>query len=314
MKKVSIIIPCYNEQESLPHLYEALVSLSCSLPKYEWEFLFINDGSKDGTLSILEKLFQKDKRVSYVDLSRNFGKERAMLAGFDYVSGDCAVIMDADLQDPPELVPQMLNYWEQGFEDVYAKRRSRGKESWIRRNLSMIFYNLLDRSTRFEILKNVGDFRLLDRKCINALRDLRESERYTKGLFCWIGYKKKEMLFDRHNREFGKTHWNFFQLFGLAVEGFTSFTIAPLRFATIIGLLTAMIALIYLAWTLVKVAIWGDPVAGFPTLICVILFIGAVQLISIGILGEYVGRIFNETKSRPVYLVEDYKSHNKDEK
>lgn len=314
MKKVSIIIPCYNEQESLPHLYDALVALSKSLPKYEWEFLFINDGSKDGTLSILEKLFQKDKRVSYVDLSRNFGKERAMLAGFDYVSGDCAVIMDADLQDPPELVPQMLNYWEQGFEDVYAKRRSRGKESWIRRKLSMIFYNLLDHSTRFEILKNVGDFRLLDRKCINALRDLRESERYTKGLFCWIGYKKKEMLFDRHNREFGKTHWNFFQLFGLAVEGFTSFTIAPLRFATIIGLLTAIIALIYLAWTLVKVAIWGDPVAGFPTLICVILFIGAVQLISIGILGEYVGRIFNETKSRPVYLVEDYKSHNKDEK
>lgn len=314
MKKVSIIIPCYNEQESLPHLYEALVSLSSSLPKYEWEFLFINDGSKDETLSIIEELFQKNKRVAYVDLSRNFGKERAMLAGFDYVSGDCAVIMDADLQDPPEIVAEMIEYWEQGYEDVYAKRRSRGKESWIRRKLSMTFYNLLDHSTRFEVLKNVGDFRLLDRKCIDALRNLRESERYTKGLFCWIGYKKKEILFDRHDREFGKTHWNFFQLFGLAVEGFTSFTIAPLRFATIIGLLTALVALIYLAWTLVKVAIWGDPVAGFPTLISVILFIGAVQLLSIGILGEYVGRIFNETKGRPVYLVEDYKSHKKDEK
>lgn len=314
MSKVSIIIPCYNEQESLPHLYDALVALSKSLPKYEWEFLFIDDGSKDKTLSIIEELYEKDQRVSYVDLSRNFGKERAMLAGFDYVSGDCAVIMDADLQDPPEIVSQMLEYWELGYEDVYAKRRSRGKESWIRRKLSMTFYNLLDHSTRFEVLKNVGDFRLLDRKCIDALKNLRESERYTKGLFCWIGYRKKEILFDRHDREYGKTHWNFFQLFGLAVEGFTSFTITPLRFATIIGLLTALVALIYLAWTLIKVAIWGDPVAGFPTLISVILFLGAVQLISIGILGEYVGRIFNETKSRPVYLVEDYKSHNKDEK
>lgn len=314
MKYVSIIIPCYNEQESLPHLYDALVALSKSLPKYEWEFLFINDGSKDKTLSIIEELYEKDQRVSYVDLSRNFGKERAMLAGFDYVSGDCAVIMDADLQDPPEIVSQMLEYWEQGYEDVYAKRRSRGKESWIRRKLSMTFYNLLDHSTRFEVLKNVGDFRLLDRKCIDALKNLRESERYTKGLFCWIGYRKKEILFDRHDREYGKTHWNFFQLFGLAVEGFTSFTITPLRFATIIGLLTALVALIYLAWTLIKVAIWGDPVAGFPTLISVILFLGAVQLISIGILGEYVGRIFNETKGRPVYLVEDYKSHKTNEK
>lgn len=309
MKKVSIIIPCYNEQDSLPHLYKALSSLRESIPEYEWEFLFINDGSKDSTLKIIENLFDNDKDVSFVNLSRNFGKERAMLAGFDYVSGDCAVIMDADLQDPPEIISQMLEYWEQGYEDVYAKRRTRGKESWMRRKLSMAFYNLLDHSTRFEILKNVGDFRLLDRKCINALKKLRESERYTKGLFCWIGYRKKEILFDRHNREYGKTHWNFFQLFGLAVEGFTSFTIAPLRFATIIGLLSAIIAFFYLTWTLIKVAIWGDPVAGFPTLICVVLFLGAVQLLSIGILGEYVGRIFNETKNRPVYLIEEFKSH-----
>lgn len=302
-------MPCYNEQESLPHLYEAVKVVMNGLPQYQWELLFLNDGSKDKTIEIIHQLYEQDERVSYVDLSRNFGKEKAMLAGFDYCKGDCCVMMDADLQDPPMLIKDMLQYWEEGYEDVYAKRKDRGKEPWLRKKLSMLFYNLLDRSTRFEVLKNVGDFRLLDRKCIEALKKTRESERYTKGLFCWIGYKKKEILFDRGDREFGQTHWNFFQLAGLAIEGFTSFTVAPLRFATIMGFVTAIITLIYLAWTLIKVAIWGDPVAGFPTLICVILFLGAVQLISIGILGEYVGRIFNETKHRPVYLVEEYESH-----
>ena len=309
MKTVSIIVPCYNEQESLPHLYEAVKVVMDALPQYKWELLFLNDGSKDKTIEIIHQLYEQDERVSYVDLSRNFGKEKAMLAGFDYCKGDCCVMMDADLQDPPMLIKDMLRYWVEGYEDVYAKRKDRGKEPWLRKKLSMLFYNLLDRSTRFEVLKNVGDFRLLDRKCIEALRQTRESERYTKGLFCWIGYKKKEILFDRGDREFGKTHWNFFQLAGLAIEGFTSFTVAPLRFATLMGFVTAIVTLIYLAWTLIKVAIWGDPVAGFPTLICVILFLGAVQLISIGILGEYVGRIFSETKHRPVYLVEEYKKH-----
>lgn len=309
MKTISIIVPCYNEQESLPHLYDAVKVVMNGLPQYQWELLFLNDGSKDKTIDIIHQLYEQDERVSYVDLSRNFGKEKAMLAGFDYCKGDCCVMMDADLQDPPILIKDMLQYWEDGYEDVYAKRKDRGKEPWLRKKLSMLFYNLLDRSTRFEVLKNVGDFRLLDRKCIEALKRTRESERYTKGLFCWIGYKKKEILFDRGDREFGKTHWNFFQLAGLAIEGFTSFTVAPLRFATLMGFVTAIVTLIYLAWTLIKVAIWGDPVAGFPTLICVILFLGAVQLISIGILGEYVGRIFNETKHRPVYLVEEYKVH-----
>lgn len=311
MKTVSIIVPCYNEQDSLPHLYEAVKSVMDALPQYRWELLFLNDGSKDKTIEIIHQLYEQDERVSFVDLSRNFGKEKAMLAGFDYCKGDCCVMMDADLQDPPTLVKDMLGYWEEGYEDVYAKRKDRGKEPWLRRKLSMLFYDLLDRSTRFEVLKNVGDFRLLDRKCIEALKRVRESERYTKGLFCWIGYRKKEILFDRGDREYGQTHWNFFQLAGLAIEGFTSFTVAPLRFATFIGLFTALVTLIYLVWTLVKVAIWGDPVAGFPTLISVILFLGAVQLISIGILGEYVGRIFNETKRRPVYLVEEYKDNGK---
>ena len=307
-KLVSVIVPAYNEEASLLHLYEALKKLMESLPDYDWEILFINDGSKDKTLSIIESLYDTDKRIAYVDLSRNFGKEKAMLAGFDYCKGDCAVMIDADLQDPPYLIKDMLQYWEEGFEDVYAKRKDRGKEPWLRKKLSMMFYNMLDRSTRFEVLKNVGDFRLLDKKCIEALKQLRESERYTKGLFCWIGYKKREILFDRKDRVYGQTHWSFWQLAGLAIEGFTSFTTTPLRFATIIGCTTAFCAILYLIWTLIKVAFWGDPVAGFPTLISVILFLGAVQLIAIGILGEYIGRIFNEAKHRPTYLVENYKA------
>lgn len=307
MKKlVSIVVPCYNEQESLPHLYEAVDKIMAGLPQYMWELLLVNDGSRDETMPIIRKLAQKDKRISYVDLSRNFGKENAMLAGFDYVKGDCMILMDADLQDPPSLIPEMLKYWEEGYDDVYAKRRNRGKESWLRKRFSLLFYWLLDKSTRFEILKNVGDFRLLDRKCIDALRQMRESERYTKGLFCWIGYRKKEIVFDRSDRQYGSSHWNFFQLAALAIEGLTSFTVSPLRWATYMGGIIGLGALAYLVWTLIKVAIWGDPVAGFPTLISVILFLGASQLLAIGILGEYIGKIFNESKGRPVYLVQEY--------
>lgn len=305
-KLVSIVVPCYNEQESLPHLYEAVDKIMTGLPQYRWELLLINDGSRDQTMPMIRKLACKDKRVSYVNLSRNFGKENAMLAGFDYVKGDCMILMDADLQDPPSLIPDMLKYWEQGYDDVYAKRRDRGKESWLRRRFSLMFYWLLDKSTRFEVLKNVGDFRLLDRRCIEALKQLRESERYTKGLFCWIGYRKKEILFDRGDRQYGNSHWNFFQLAGLAIEGLTSFTVSPLRWATYLGGIIGFGALIYLARTLIKVAIWGDPVAGFPTLISVILFLGASQLLAIGILGEYLGKIFNESKHRPVYLIQEY--------
>ena len=232
-----------------------------------------------------------------------------MLAGFDHAKGQCAIVMDADLQDPPELINDMLDCWEQGYEDVYAKRRSRGKESWLRRKLTMQFYNILDRSTNFRVLKNVGDFRLLDRKCIDALKTLREQERYTKGLYCWIGFKKKELLFDRGNRLYGKSHWNLLQLTALAIEGITSFTTMPLRLATLVGFITGIGAIIYMIWKFIKVLIWGDPVAGFPTLIIVILFLGSTQLICMGILGEYIGRIFNESKQRPNYLVSEYRHH-----
>ena len=305
MKRVTILVPCYNEESSLPELYAELCKLIGEHPEYEWEMLFVNDGSVDGTLEKIRQLREEDHRVCYIDLSRNFGKENAMLAGFDHARGDCVVIMDADLQDPPSLISDMLKAWEDGYDDVYAQRRDRGKESWLRKQLSLFYYWLLDKSSRYEILRNVGDFRLLDRKCIEAIKKLRETHRYTKGMFSWIGYKKKELVFDRGNRTKGKSHYSFFKLIALAMEGITSFTIAPLRFATILGLIISLFAFIYMCYFLVKTLIVGDVVQGFPTLIIVVLFLGGVQLLSIGIIGEYIGRIFIETKKRPIYLVNE---------
>ena len=291
----------------MPRFYEEVAKMMQNHSDDEWELLFVNDGSQDNTQRLIEELYEKDSRVAYVELTRNFGKENAMLAGFDYVKGDCAVLMDADLQDPPSLIPQMLQYWKEGYQDVYARRLSRGKESWFRRKASLLFYRILDRSTRYEVLQNVGDFRLLDRKCIDALRLLREKERYTKGLFCWIGYKKKEIVFNRGDRVAGQSNWGYHALFDLAIEGITCFTTVPLRLASLVGMVVAVWALCYMAWILLKVILWGDPVAGYPTIMTVMLFLGSVQLIAIGILGEYVGRIFNESKNRPTYLVNEYK-------
>lgn len=312
MALITILIPCYNEEQSLPALYKAISEVADEIwpppaHSYQFEFLFVNDGSKDHTLDIIKSLREQDPRVSYVDLSRNFGKENAMLAGFDYAKGDAVIIMDADLQHPPTLIPEMLRIWNFGeVQDVYARRKTRGKEPWLRKKLSLLFYRILDHATRFDILQNVGDFRLLDRQAIDALRRLRESERYTKGMYCWIGFRKQEILFEQQERIAGESKWNFMGLFNLAIEGITSFTTAPLRFATYVGLLTALGAFIYGLYYFIKTLIIGDPVAGFPTLIIVILLLGGIQLITIGIIGEYLGRIFNEVKRRPVYLAQEY--------
>lgn len=306
MKKISILIPTYNEEKSLPLLYPELKKLMDEQKQYEWEILFVNDGSRDSSLNIIKALRAADDRINYISLSRNFGKETAMLAGFDYVTGDCMVIMDADLQDPPSLITQMLEYWEQGYDDVYAKRANRGKESWLRKHFSLLFYKILETTTRFEVLQNVGDFRLLDRCCINALKQIRESERYTKGMFCWIGYNKKEIIFNRGDRIAGESNWNFKSLFNLAIEGITSFTTAPLRFASIIGFFIAFFSFIAALFYFFKTIFFGDVARGFTTLIVVVLFLGGIQLICIGILGEYIGRIFNETKRRPPYFVREH--------
>lgn len=306
MKKVSVIIPCYNEAQSAPLLHAELCKLADSEPNYEWEFLFINDGSRDTTVEVLSELRKQDKRCNYVDLSRNYGKEVALLAGFDYATGDCAVIMDADLQHPPHVVHDMLRKWEEGFDDVYARRVTRGKESWLRKRLSLAYYKLLSKSTRIDVLPNVGDFRLLDRCCLDALRQMREQCRYTKGMYCYVGFKKTFVDFETQDRVAGQSSMSYRVLIRLAIEGLTAYTTSPLQWATGIGVVVSLISFLYAIWVVVKTIVWGDPVAGFPTLLIAILFLGGVQLLSLGIIGEYLGRIFNETKNRPVYFVRTY--------
>ena len=307
MKKlISILIPCYNEAQSLPILILKLEDLANNLKQYDWEFLCVNDGSKDNTLEVLRELRQIYKRVNYIDLSRNYGKENAMLAGFDYVKGDCMVIMDADLQHPPHVIIQMLEKWEEGNDDVYASRLSRGRESWLRKKLSLLYYRILQRSTRLEVLPNVGDFRLLDRRCINALKQMRENNRYTKGMYCYIGFKKTYVTFETEDRIAGESSMNYKTLINLAIEGILSYTTIPLRIATVIGVLTSLFAFIYMLVVFIKTLLCGDPVQGYPTMMIVILFLGGIQLLALGILGEYIGRIFTETKNRPVYFVRTY--------
>jgi glycosyltransferase involved in cell wall biosynthesis len=216
------------------------------------------------------------------------------------------VIIDADLQHPPTLIPEMIKHWEAGYDDVYAKRRSRGKESWLRRRLSLLFYKLLQSSSRFDVLQNVGDFRLLDRKCINALKRMRESERYTKGMYSWIGFNKKEVEFDQGDRLAGDSSWNFRRLFSFALDGITSFTNAPLRISTMMGFVVSVCAFLYMIYVFCKALIYGDPVQGYPTLVILVLFLGGIQLLSLGIIGEYIGRIYNETKNRPDYIVRQF--------
>ncbi len=306
MKKISIIVPVYNEQEVLPFFYKRITEVLSQLPNYDYELLFINDGSTDNSLKFIKLLRRENKKVSYINLSRNFGKEVAMMSGFDYATGDAVVIIDADLQDPPELIFEMVKYWEEGYDDVYAKRRSRQGESFLKKATASMFYKILQKSTRITIQKNTGDFRLLDRRCVKALKSMRESQRYTKGMFSWIGYNKKEILFDRDARYAGVTKWNYFKLIELAIEGITSFTTLPLRFATFAGVVVSFFAFIYLIWIVFKTLAFGETVQGFPTIMVAILFLGGIQLLFLGVIGEYVGRIFNETKKRPLYFVDEY--------
>jgi len=309
VKTISILIPAYNEEEVLGHLYKRLQELAENVAEYEFEFLFVNDGSRDKTLEILRELAQKDHRIAYVNLSRNFGKETAMIAGLDHVTGDATVIIDADLQDPPELIPQMISYWEEGYDDVYAKRRSRAGESWFKKKTSTWFYSVLQRSTSIQIQRDTGDFRLMSRRFVDALKEFRESERYTKGMYSWVGLRKKEILYDRDPRAAGTTKWNYLKLVNLAIDGITSFTTAPLRISSFLGVVVSLFAFIYIVYLVLRTLLFGTDLAGYPSMMAVILFLGGVQLLSLGIIGEYIGRIFNETKQRPLYLIDEYHKH-----
>lgn len=306
MKKISIIIPAYNEEEALPILYERMKKLMEDMTNYNFEILFVNDGSKDKTIEIIKKLRQEDNRICYVDFSRNFGKEIAMIAGLDYATGDCVIFMDADLQDPPELVPELVKYWEEGYDDVYAKRRSRKGETWLKKFTSSMYYKVLQHLTKVEIQRDTGDFRLLDRRCVNALKRLRESQRNTKSMFSWIGYKKKEVLYDRDPRVAGSTKWNYMKLVDLAIDGITSFTTSPLRLSTFIAIPTFMVLFVYFVYVIAKSIIIQEAIQAYQAIILLILFFSGIQILLFGIIGEYLGRIFNETKNRPLYLVNEY--------
>lgn len=308
-KLVTILIPAYNEEAVLPLLYDRLLKLMDGLPQYNFELLFVNDGSKDRTLELIQEMRKHDPRVCYVNLSRNYGKETAMIAGFDYVNGDCMINIDADLQDPPELIPEMLKYWEEGYDDVYAKRKSRKGESFLKKFTSWGYYRVLQSMTNIEIQKDTGDFRLLDRRCVEAIKQMRESQRYTKGLYSWIGYKKKEILYDRDPRAAGKTKWNYRKLANLSIDGITSFTTAPLRWAALIGILVSLLGFIYMMVIIIKTLIYGIDVPGYASMMVVILFLGGLQLIFLGVIGEYLGRAFYETKHRPLYFIDRYNEH-----
>ena len=305
-KLITILIPAYNEQDVLEMLKERLDNIINKIENYNFEILFVNDGSKDKTLEMLKELREKDQRYNYLSLSRNYGKEIAMIAGLDYSRGDAVIIMDADLQDPPELIPEMIKYWEQGYDDVYAKRRSRKGESFLKKFTSKMYYAILQKFTRIEIQKDTGDFRLLDRRCVEALKQMRESQRYTKGLFSWIGYNKKEILFDRDPRAAGKTKWNYGKLIDLSIDGITSFTTSPLRWSAIIGIVTSIAGFIYMLVIILKTLIYGVDVPGYASMMVVILFLGGIQLIFLGVIGEYLGRAFYETKGRPLYFIDRY--------
>ena len=306
MKKISIVIPTYNEEETIPKLYARLKKVINKINNYEFEILFVNDGSKDSTLQVIKILRSQDETINYVDFSRNFGKEIAMIAGIDYATGDCVIFMDADLQDPPELITEFIKYWEEGYDDVYARRKTRKGESWFKKFTSKMYYRILQKTTKIEIQKDTGDFRLLDRRCVNAIKKLRESQRNTKSMFSWIGYNKKEVLYDRDARVAGKTKWSYMKLINLALDGITSFTTSPLRLATYISVPTFMMLFGYFAYVIAKSIIIKEPIQAFQAIILLILFFSGIQILLFGIIGEYLGRIFKETKNRPLYLVNEY--------
>ncbi|HLQ75078.1 MAG TPA: glycosyltransferase family 2 protein [Alloiococcus sp.] len=312
-KLITIIIPSYNESAMFKTLFKRLDSLIEEIQSYDFEFLFINDGSTDSTIPLLREYAVTRNEVRYIDLSRNFGKEVAMLAGFDYAKGDAVVVMDADLQQPPEVIKAMIHWWEQGYDDVYAVRQERDGESRFKKFTSKYYYKILQFISGKEVYPHVGDFRLLDRKCVEALKQIRETERYTKGMYGWIGFNKKEISYHAEERIAGETKWKFLDLFNLALNGITSYSTMPLKIWSYMGFLISVFAFGFLAYEIGKTLLFGSSLEGYPTLIASILFLGGIQLISLGVIGEYLGRVFVETKNRPTYLVrEDSNQENKD--
>jgi glycosyltransferase involved in cell wall biosynthesis len=299
------VVPLYNERQTLPLFHARLCAVLDSLGR-ECDVLYVDDGSTDGSAEWLRDLYREDARVSFLRLSRNFGKEAAMSAGLDHAQGAAVVLIDADLQDPPELLPQLIAEWEQGFDVVYALRESRDGESWLKRYTSTLFYRLMDRLSDVPIPRDTGDFRLLSRRAVDALAQLRERHRYMRGLYAWIGYPQKAVPYAREARAGGSSKWSYWRLWNLALEGITSFSAAPLKLATWLGTITSIAAFSYGIFFLLRTVLLGNPVPGYPSLIIIVLFLGGVQLVCLGIIGEYLARTYNESKGRQLYFVQDY--------
>jgi len=304
-KILSVVVPVYNETDVLPEFHARLSSVLQKLDLTS-EIVYVNDGSTDLSLHTLRELRQKDSSVAIVNLSRNFGKEVAVTAGLDHVRGDAAVVIDADLQDPPEAISLLVEKWREGYDVVYATRRERLGETWLKKTTASLFYRVMRRLGDVFIPKDTGDFRLLNRRCLDALSTCRERRRFMKGLFSWVGFNQVSVPYDRAPRYAGSTKWNYWRLWNLAIEGITSFTIAPLKAAMYCGLLTALSAFLYGAFIVGRTLLMGREVPGYASLMTVILFMAGAQLIAMGVIGEYVGRIFIEVKARPLYLLDEY--------
>jgi len=300
---LTVVVPVYNEEAVLPDFQRRLAAVLDGLAA-DAEIIYVNDGSRDATMSLLDQFHRADARVAVIDLSRNFGKEVALTAGLDEARGDAVVVIDADLQDPPELIPEMIRAWQQGCDVVLMRRRSRAQESWLKKATARAFYRAIGSIGTIDIPENVGDFRLLSRRAVEAVRSFPERARFMKGLFAWIGFPSTEIEYDRDGRYAGETTWNYWRLWNFALEGITSFSVVPLKLASYAGLLTALVAFGYGVKIIVKTLLYGDPVAGYPTLMVVVLFLGGLQLMALGFIGEYLARMFVEVKQRPLYLVQ----------
>lgn len=302
---ISIIIPCYNEQEVIKTCHEHVLEGMAGLP-FDFEIIYINDGSRDQTLNILKEINAEDKRARVLNFSRNFGKEAAMTAGLDHARGDALIILDADLQDPPSLIPELVKIWkEENADVVYGQRVEREGETWFKKMTASGFYKIINHISAVEIPRNTGDFRLMNRRAVEALKKLREHHRFMKGLFAWIGYKQVALQYNRAPRAAGTTKWNYWKLSNFAMEGITSFSIVPLRIATLAGFLISLFAFGYGGFIIFKTLMFGRDLPGYPSLMVMITFLSGIQLLTIGILGEYIGRIFGETKNRPLYFIEE---------
>jgi len=302
--KISVVVPLYNEEENIDALFRRLLAVLEAL-NTSYEIVCVNDGSRDNTLKNLLEYHQRYPQIKVVNLSRNFGKDTAMSAGIDYSQGMAVIPIDADLQDPPELIAEMIEKWHEGYDVVYASRLVRIGESWFKRFSAEGFYQVINKLSRVSIPPNTGDFRLIDRRVVESIKKMPERQRFMKGIFAWVGYKQTSILFDREPRYQGQTKWNYWKLWNFAIDGITSFSFLPLKVWTYVGLIIALVSLVYASFLILRTIIFGIDVPGYASLMVAVLFLGGIQLLTLGIIGEYIGRVYEEVKGRPLYLVRD---------